>query len=145
MKLNLDCVRDILLCVEEHTGPRSRCVFVDTFQTESMRRMGLHTIEPADYQINLMEKYDIDEIMYHIKYCFEADLIVVVDGSSQYQQQIADLTPKGHDFLANIRNTSNWEKTKDVGKKVGAFGLNMAAKIAEGVATAYLNQQLKLL
>ena len=29
MRLNFDCVRDILLCVEENTDLRHLCVFVD--------------------------------------------------------------------------------------------------------------------
>lgn len=29
MRLNFDCVRDILLCVEENTDLRHICIFVD--------------------------------------------------------------------------------------------------------------------
>lgn len=54
-----------------------------------------------------------------------------------YIYEILYITYIGHEFLSNIWNVKNWTKTKDIGKKVGAFGLNMAGKIAEGVATAY--------
>lgn len=144
MKLNLDCVRDVILCIEEHTGPRTRCVFVDTFKAESMQQMGMPTMKPADYQINLMEKYDIDEIMYHIKYCSEADLIVVVEGSSSYQQQIADLTPKGHDFLANVRDNKIWAGVKDVAGKVGSKSLDAVAQIASSIITTIIKSHFGL-
>ena len=30
MRLDIDCIRDILLCVEENTGLRQHCFFVDS-------------------------------------------------------------------------------------------------------------------
>lgn len=144
MRLNLDCVRDILLCVEEHTGPRSRCMFVDTSQTESLKRMGLHTEEPQEYQINLMGVYEIDEIVYHVKYCHEADLIVLMEASSPYLQLVSDLTPKGHDFLANIRNDKIWANVKEITGKVGAKSLSAAVQIASSVITLIIKSHLGL-
>lgn len=145
MKLNLDCVRSILLCVEENTGLRKCCFFVDTVLGEQLKAVGMDMQEPFDYQVKLIDEYNNDEIMYHVRYCIDADLIVETEASNTHVRQIFDLTPAGHEFLSNIRNAQNWEKTKDVGKKIGAFGLNIASKIAEGVATAYLKQQLGLL
>lgn len=29
MKINLDCVRDVMLCVEANTGLHQRCYFID--------------------------------------------------------------------------------------------------------------------
>lgn len=62
-----------------------------------------------------------------------------------YSYFVNYITFSGHEYLANIRSNRNWEKTKEIGSKVGVFGLNIIAKIAEGVATAYLKQQLELL
>ncbi len=144
MRLNMDCLRDILLCVEENTGLRKSCYFVDSdlAVAQSYSDDEFETI--PKYQVALLSSYSNDELIYHVHYCVYAELILPFDNSSDEKIMIADLTPKGHEFLGNIRNPDNWAKTKEVGGKIGAFGLNMAEKIAEGVATAYLKQVLGL-
>lgn len=143
MRLNLDCVRDILFCVEDNTGLRKSCHFVDSGLEKAAMFVGSAT-ETPDYEQKLLKKYDNDTLIYHLNYCVEADLLAEAEGNGLYNIVISDLTPRGHEFLSNIRNNSNWEKTKDVGSKIGAFGLNVAAKIAEGVATAHIKQVLGL-
>lgn len=133
MKLNLDCVRSILLCVEDNTGLRTRCIFVDSYRDSKLATMGMKTQKQMDYQKELLEEYDIDELMYHVKYCIEADLIAEVQGSSLYLRQIADLTPKGHNFLANIRDNSVWGGVKSVAAKIGSKSLDAVTQIASNV------------
>lgn len=144
MKLNLDCVRDVLLCVEENTGVRTRCMFVDTARSEAMHSAGIPTSEPQNYQINLLAKYNIDEIMYHLGYCHDADLIALCEGSSPYIMYVADLTPKGHDFLANIRDSKIWNGVKDVASKVGSKSLGAVTQIASNVITELIKAQFGL-
>ena len=143
MRLDLDCVRDILFCEEENTNLRKRCFFVDSGLVEAAHFCG-NDVDIPPYQSSLLNKYENDILIYHVHYCLSADLIVGMEDSDEYQIWIADLSPKGHEFLSNIRANSNWEETKKIGSKVGAFGLNMAAKIAEGVATASIKQMLSL-
>lgn len=144
MQLNMDCVRSILFCIEANTGLRKSCFFIDTGLSDAMEFLG-DTVDLPAYQTELLNDFNNDELIYHVHYCIDAELVVAADSSTQYQTIIADLTPKGHEFLSNSRNNENWQKAKDIGGKVGAFGLNMASKIAEGVVTALVNQQLKLL
>ena len=101
MKMNPDCVRALLLTVEEN------CDFN-------------HFIE---YRINKngfdkLSSYSHDEILYHIKQCFMNEMITGVhyyDGDNCVV--ICDLTPKGHEFLANIRSEKIWNQTKRYAKK----------------------------
>ena len=53
-----------------------------------------------------------------------------------------DLSPAGHEFLSNIRDNNNWAKIKDVSSTIGFASLKVVTAIAEGVATAAINQQL---
>lgn len=53
-----------------------------------------------------------------------------------------DLTPDGHEFLANIREDNNWNKIKTISSSIGFASLKVISSIAEGVATAAINQQL---
>lgn len=141
LKLNMDCVRDVLLCVEENTGLRKACYFVDLGLSEATKFLGTSS-ELQKYQEELNKKYSNDELLYHVQYCVKTGLIKADNTGFGERIEVRDLTPYGHEFLSNIRDQGNWAKTKEIGGKVGAFGLNMVAKIAEGVATAYLNKQL---
>lgn len=145
MRLNMDCIRSILLCVEENTGLRKYCSFIDKDLEAATSSVFGESEETLPYQTELLKKYNNDVLIYHIKYCISAELIISSDQSSDYKILIFDLTPKGHEFLSSIRENSNWTKTKEIGGKIGSFSLSMVSKIAEGIATAYLKQQLGLL
>lgn len=54
------------------------------------------------------------------------------------------ITYAGHEFINTIRSNPTWAKTLEVVGTVGNFGLQMLAKIAEGVATTLIKQQLGL-
>lgn len=111
MKLSMDCVRAVMLCVEE-------------------------PIDPPTYQVELETKFDNDDILYSVKYCAEAGLITLCPGShpEQYRVNIRELTPSGHSFLENIRADTNWAKVKSVAKKAGSFSADVIVEIAKSVA-----------
>jgi len=49
---------------------------------------------------------------------------------------IVDLTPQGHDFIANIRDDANWEKTLDICKRVRAPGLSNAIEFSSELVSS---------
>lgn len=126
MKLNLDCIRDILLTVE-------KCRYGETLYVSKLEK--------------LLTDYYNEDIRYNCLKLYEAGYInavcVHVDNSAlPYIHEIIDISYPGHEFLANIRKEENWTKTKEIGAKIGSFGLHMAGAIAEGVATAYFKREL---
>lgn len=128
MTLDLDCIRDILLEAE-------KCKYNEA-------------LPMRDLEKRLPDYYDKD-IRYNCLKLYEAGYIdalcIHVDNSIlPYIHEIRDITYRGHEFLANIRAPESWEKTKAIGAKVGSFGLSMASKIAETVATAYFKQIMGL-
>ena len=143
MRWNMNCIRDILLCIEENTGLRKRCFFVDEGLTSAAQWLGTVT-PPPDYQGALLQEYGNDTLIYHVHYCLDSGLAVRTTDRDEYKIWVADLTPEGHEFLAKIRDNNVWAKTKDMGTKIGSFSLSMVSKIAEGVATALLKQHLGL-
>lgn len=94
MRLNPDCIRGILLTVEE------KCNFDTPWQY-------VRDLFESEYLAELSH----EEILYHIWQAEQSDLIQGVEyfdcGDSV---TICDLTPSGHEFLANIRNESVWKK-----------------------------------
>lgn len=144
MKLNLDCIRQILLCVEENTGLREYCFFIDSGLEESETIIGNTPIPPPDYQSNLLNEFDNDELIYHINYCAESELLSMASSLGLYQIIIADLTPKGHNFLENIRDNKVWAGVKSVALKVGSKSLDSVIQIASNVITQIIRAQFGL-
>ena len=143
LKLNLDCVRSILLCVEENTGLRNYCFFIDASLEKSQLIIGDNPISPASYQADLLKKYSNDELIYHINYCIEADLLSPGGPQGVYQIFIAKLTPKGHDFLENIRDNKVWAGVKSVSTKIGSKSLEAVIQIASNVISGLIKSQFE--
>nr|DAJ98194.1 MAG TPA: YjcQ protein [Caudoviricetes sp.] len=126
MILNPDCIRDILIYVEENTN---------------LQR--IVSISPKSLPDEL-SKYTGNEVMYHIK---QAELSSLLNVASWYLDggcSIYYLLPEGHQFLADIREDNNWNKTKDIAKSVGSNSLDSLKQIATGVITALVQSKLGL-
>ncbi|MFW5436364.1 DUF2513 domain-containing protein [Paenibacillus apiarius] len=124
MKLNPDCIRDVLLTVEEHTG-LSR---------------PMHYPNAKEYE--LFQSYSPEEVFYHINQCELSGLLTEVNWFIGRECLIHDLSPAGHEFLANIRNDNNWNKTKEVAKNVGSFSLSTLKEIASSVIAGIISSQI---
>lgn len=141
MKLNLDCVRQILLCVEANTGLRKYCFFIDSDFEKVSTDIGREPISAPAYQTDLLKHFDNDELIYHINYCVKANLLSVYKPPDPYQIIITDLTPYGHDFLENIRDNQIWSDVKEASKKVGSKSLDAITQIASNVITQIIKNQ----
>lgn len=115
MRLNPDCIRDILLTVEEETGYNKHMGYGDG----------------ADFV--RLAKYPTDEVKYHLKQCEYSGFFV---GFQQFLGggfMIRDLSPMGHEFIADIRTDTNWNKVKEIAKQAGSFSIEALSRIATGV------------
>ena len=129
MKLNPDCIRDILFVVEEKSTSYSIVQF------------------PEEWPKSSLETFGVEQIRYHIVYCFRSGLLIEPRSHSTDMSGhvfIRDLSPAGHSFLANIREEENWKKTKAIAAKVKSFSLEALESIASGIVTALVNKHLGL-
>lgn len=121
MKLNPDCIRDILFVVEENA------TFSDDVQEETL------------YQ-KLIPKYSQEEILYHVRQCEHSGLFLKVNhffGGFIIQ----DLSPYGHQFINDIRQENNWNKTKQIASKVGSSSLDVLKDISAQVISNLISSQ----
>lgn len=124
MRLNHDCVRDLLLTIES-----------------SEKQDYLHFEEIKDSP--LMKSYQSDEIIYCFKKLLEKKF---VNGQSfkgdgvTFGFVVADLTWDGHEFLDNIRDNHVWKETKAISSKVASASLSVLADVAKG----YISRTLGL-
>lgn len=125
MRLNPDCIRDILLYVEENINEQNKNIVVGNLIN------------------SISSKYDAYTIKYHIIQLNQADMfthVTIADGNIPLR--IMDLSWQGHQFLSNIRGETVWNHTKSVAGKVGSFSLDTLSKIATGVITQLISKQL---
>lgn len=111
MKFDPDCVRDILIAAEERT---------DGGDMEWM------IAGPDESTLDGLAAYSRNIAVYHIRQCAENNLIKLgeewIDGSFT----VTDLTPKGHQTLAQLRlpkAVQLWTKAKDSGLIASAGAL----------------------
>ena len=122
MKLNPDCIRDILFVVENN-ATYSNDVSEETIFKE------------------LDSKYTREEILYHVRQCEHSGLFLqVVHYFGGFS--IQDLSPYGHQFINDIRQDNNWSKTKEIAKSVGSFSLDVLKDISSQVITILISNQL---
>lgn len=122
MRLNPDCVRDILLTVEELSGFGSYVEFRDSEDCDRLK------------------EYSLDTVRYHIKQCELSGFFTKVTWYLSGECVVQDLSPAGHEFISNIRADTNWSKVKSKAKIVGSESLSVLAQIAGQVISAMLTQ-----
>lgn len=125
MKLNPDCIRDVLLYVEGNTSLQE-FVYVGPDEIPSE-----------------LSCYSPDEVMYHIK---QAELSRLIDTASWDLDGgciIKYLLPEGHQFLSNIHEENNWKKTKEIAKAVGSNSLDVLKDIASNVIATLIQSHLR--
>lgn len=89
MKRDMDLARDILLAVENYA-------------------------EPNGYADIKIEGHSNEEVSYHIKLLWQAELIEAFDmtDTGGFDWKAKSLTWKGHEFLEAARNNSRWDTAK---------------------------------
>lgn len=125
MRLNPDCTRAILLAVEETCDMGTR--FVSNYHKDSIRG-----------------DFSADEIAYHVRQCDLSGMLYEYKTFIGGEFQITDLAPRGHAFLANIREDTIWNSVKSVSAKIGTKSLDALVQIASSVVTELIKSQLEL-
>lgn len=134
MKLDLDCVRDVLLTIEEQ---------------QAMKVTGLGQIRSVPLTIrsisDCLKDYDKADIAYTLVILKEGGF---VDANiSQTDSIIANivinrLTYSGHEYLQSIKDNTNWNKVKSVATKLGAYSLSFVGDIAKSVLSSAIQAAL---
>ena len=127
MKLDHECVRDILIYVEDTLGLKQ-----------------FLTVEE-----DVLPQYSVNDVVYAAEKLIEAGYLNgkirnTMDQGSLPIVTIASLTWVGHSYLDNIRSNTVWEPTKSVIAKIGSASLGMAGQIASTIITQLISKQMGL-
>jgi len=134
MKLNHNCVRDVLLCLEAEpnviTNDDGDIEFVGTWLNEICEKNPQYPQEDIFYTL-----FKLEEGGY-------IDMSVQWAGGELSECCVNFITFAGHEFIEKIRQDSIWKKTLKIAGEVGIFSLKMLAKISESVAGNLVTQIL---
>ena len=122
MKLNFDCIRDLLLYLEKSLTLDDDLMF---------KQINLATICNSDE----MKNYSREDIYYSIHNLNERKYIkaVINKGDSVFICHITDITPTGHDFLQSIRPLTVWEQIKHKCQKTGTISFGIIINTASSI------------
>ena len=111
-----------------------------------LARLILMRIEAQEsYSDNIsceFEGYTDEQIYYHIMLLHEAGLVVAIDvsGMQDIQWIPQRLTWQGHEFVESARDTTIWNKAKEIMAKTGGF----AFEVAKPLLISLVKEQLGL-
>ena len=118
MRLNPDCVREVLLITE--------------------------SLKPRNYvDLRLVEtQFDTEELVYAGKKLIEAhylkgNIMEFISGEPD-EVTIREMTMSGHALLDNIRDPKVWSETKTIVSKLGTASLHIFSEVAASVITSML-------
>ncbi|HJF86609.1 MAG TPA: DUF2513 domain-containing protein [Companilactobacillus farciminis] len=126
MKLNPDCIRDILLAVEDTS---SYGKIISSFEL---------------YKSTSLSNYSENEILYHVRQLAWSKMLEQTDFYLDNSFSILDLSPQGHEFLNNIRSDDNWNKTKEFSAKIGSLAVSTLQSVASSIISISIQKYLGL-
>ncbi|MGD6773381.1 DUF2513 domain-containing protein [Staphylococcus simulans] len=118
MKLDHDCIRDILLTIEEMD-------YTITGLTKNVFE-----------EQNRIQKYESIQVLYTLKRLNDAGFINVMfaKGEAFYHfYNVHSLTYSGHQLLDDIRDDKVWKETKDKASKLSSVSIPVLQQIASSV------------
>lgn len=111
MKLNKDCIRDLLIYLEDNLS------YTNKISTGSLS----------------LKDYTRDELVYTVERLSEAGFInatKICDAPCTPTYHIFSLTYNGHQFLDTVRDNSIWKNTKTVASQLASVSLPIIQEIA---------------
>lgn len=122
MKLNPDCMRDILLQIEQL--PYGKSVYPDQLYTA----LPNYSHEDIDYSILKMDEAGF--INTSIEHYLSGNIGI----------EIHDISYNGHQFLDTVRSNKVWNVTKKVATDIGSTSVHAITQIATSVITEIIKQ-----
>jgi len=137
MRLNPNCIRAVLLYVEENAKFTTRA---DSIKKPT--NIVFHDL----YNSPELKKFSEDDVYYSVLKLFEGQYI---SGTLQLRGNVTimycdidGITLEGHDLLDNIRDNSVWNKTKESLSGVASVSLKIMSKVAGAVAAEYVKAMM---
>lgn len=139
MKLNYDCVRDVLLALEES-------ITIDVEDDGDYSYNSLLSNEII--QLDRLSKYSKKDIIYSVLKLIEAGYLngdIYNEGDGLISFCVNDIKYKGHEFLQAIKSDTVWEDVKKITIKIGSISLPIISSIASNVISKLISNAMGML
>ena len=127
MELKADCIRDVLLHLEENL-------------TLNISKGKFSIINLEQLYNGLSDKYSEEDIWYSVynlhQIRFIEGRINDAAGQKMFYCEIQNITWNGHQFLNNIRPLSIWEATKNKAKQIGGMSIGALSMVSMSIVQA---------
>lgn len=134
MKLNPDCIRDVLLYLEENLKIKDGKIFIPITLKTLQEELTNYSSEDVFYSV-----YNLHQIR------FIEGKINDVHNMKMMFCDIENITYAGHQFLSNIRPQPIWEKTKSIVSKIGNHTLGFIEGVAHDIAVESAKQAVTIM
>lgn len=132
MNLNYDCIRDILIFIQDNQKYNEQTGRLEQFFSNKLSE-----------NESLTANYEKDQIKYCIEKMCDNDFLAYEPPKyvrdSTYV--INNITYTGHQYLDSIKDKSIWEKTKEI---IQSKGMKFTFDVIQAVAIAYAKDLLGL-
>lgn len=143
MKLNPDCIRDLMLYFEEQTK------LVSTGSLMFFGVVSANTIQQGSAFSDDLKQYSPEERVYHVIQLSDSGYIATnyrFDPEHNFTKlpipSVYYVTPKEHEFIASIRKPESWAKTSSILKKLGTLSLSIIESVSKGITEAAINASI---
>lgn len=140
MKLNPDCVRDVMLELEENLQ----------IEKQNNRIYRFQALAVCDLAASMEKKlgYRSEDVVYSALQLWgggyiatNGSLPVCGDFNVVEMGEIVYITPKGHEFIATIHSEKTWKgKIAPVLEKIGCVSLSIIESVSKGVANSVIEK-----
>ncbi len=140
MKFNPDCIRDVMLTLEEELTISEETDNMFRFQAMSPNRLAL-LVESRNGRTR-------EDVVYSLLQLIESRYVVTTAEYPLYGHfelvelgKILYITPKGHEFITSVQDKETWsKKISPILKKMGGASLAVIEAVAKGFANAMLDK-----
>lgn len=128
MKLNPDCVKDVMIFLEDNLG---------------IERNRFREVSFLSIWKNFSDQYTEDDLLYSL-FQLEKSGYIVADFSEDivYNKftlsDVLYITPKGHDLISSTKTKGAWPATKKILSSLGSVSLSVIEAISSGVASSII-------
>lgn len=142
MKLNPDCIRDLMIELEMGLSVEAQNDAIYRFRPVEVRTLAIHMQEKFGY--------DRTDVVYSALQLWEGGYIETDGQPPAYGHldmveigNVIYITPKGHQFLATIHSKETWsDKIRPILGKLGNVSLTIIEAVAKGVTDSVIENIL---
>ncbi len=132
MKLNYDCLRELLIELEENLTISEELIFEPLYLDDIL-------------SFNSLSKYTKQDIYYSLYTLIEIDFIdgqiTYADGGVPYIVVISTINYSGHEFLQSIKSNSTWETVKQKIAPIANLSIPIISQISTNIILSELGIQ----